>query len=38
MPGQGFFKLAAERGYDVSRPDEYWAAAVQQVHDYWSKH
>jgi hypothetical protein len=38
MPGQGFFKLAAERGYDISQPDQYWAAAVQQVHDYWSKH
>jgi hypothetical protein len=38
LPGQGFFKLAAERGYDISDPEAYWRAAVKQVHDYWSDH
>ncbi len=37
MPGNGFFKLAAERGYDVSQPDIYWQAAVRRVYDYWSE-
>jgi hypothetical protein len=38
MPGQGFFKLSAERGYDISDPEAYWRTAVKHVHDYWSDH
>jgi hypothetical protein len=38
LPGQGFFKLAAARGYDVSEPEAFWASALKQVHDYWSNH
>jgi|FLYN01.1.fsa_nt_gi hypothetical protein len=36
LPGHGFFKLAAERGYDIAEPEVFWASAVKQVHDYWS--
>lgn len=38
LPGHGFFKLAAERGYDISEPEAFWANAVKQVHGYWSDH
>ncbi len=38
LPGHGFFKLAAERGYDISDREEFWRVAVKQVHDYWSDH
>ena len=38
LPGHGFFKLAAERGYDISEPEAFWDAALKHVHDYWSNH
>jgi hypothetical protein len=36
LPGHGFFKLAAERGYDVSDPEEFWQKAVQEVYEFWA--
>jgi len=35
IPGAGFFRGAAERGYDASNPDEYWRAQLEQVFAYW---
>lgn len=34
--GHGFFKLAAERGYDVSEPEAFWQRAVQEVYEFWA--
>lgn len=35
MPGAGFFRGAAERGYDPSEPEAYWHAEVERVFAYW---
>ncbi len=35
IPGAGFFRGAAERGYDGSNLDEYWHAQLEQVFAYW---
>jgi hypothetical protein len=35
IPGAGFFRGAAERGYDASNPDEYWQAQLERVFAYW---
>ena len=35
MPGAGFFRGAAQRGYDPSEPQAYWHAEVERVFAYW---
>ncbi len=35
IPGAGFFRGMAERGYDASDPDAYWRAEVERVFAYW---
>jgi hypothetical protein len=35
IPGAGFFRGAALRGYDASDPDTYWQAQLEQVFAYW---
>lgn len=36
IPGAGFFRGAAERGYDASTVDQYWRDEVERVFAYWS--
>jgi hypothetical protein len=35
IPGAGFFRGAAERGYDASDLDTYWQSQLEQVFAYW---
>jgi hypothetical protein len=35
-PGAGWFRLAAERGRDLSEPDMCWRDEVQLLFDHWS--
>ena len=34
--GAGFFKHAANLGYDVANPETFWQAEFERVHDYWA--
>ncbi len=36
LPGGGFFKIADERGYDLSDPEKFWREAVEKVYEQWS--
>jgi len=36
LPGAGFFKIANERGYDLSDPATFWREAVEKVYEQWS--
>jgi hypothetical protein len=38
MPSGGFFRIAAERGYDVSDPEAFWRSELARLYDEWSKH
>lgn len=35
IPGEGYFRHAAELGRDVSDPDAFWRAEVTRVWDVW---
>ena len=35
IPGAGFFRGAAERGYDASSPEEYWQSQLERVFAFW---
>lgn len=37
IPGAGFFRGAAERGYDASNIDQYWRDEVDRVFAYWDE-
>jgi hypothetical protein len=34
--GAGFFKHAANLGYDVADPERFWQAEFERVYDYWA--
>jgi hypothetical protein len=34
--GAGFFKHAAQLGYDVADPKAFWQTEFDRVHDYWA--
>jgi hypothetical protein len=36
-PGPGFFKLAKERGYDVSDQIDFWIHELDRVSRYWNR-
>ena len=36
IPGAGFFRGAAERGYDSSNPDQYWRDELDRLFAYWA--
>ncbi|MEP7293295.1 MAG: hypothetical protein ABI835_16035, partial [Chloroflexota bacterium] len=35
IPGAGFFRGAAERGYDASDPEGYWRAELERLFSHW---
>jgi hypothetical protein len=35
LPGAGFFRAVAERGYDASDIEGYWRAEVERVFAFW---
>jgi hypothetical protein len=37
IPGAGFFRGAAERGYDASNIEQYWHDEVARVFEYWEE-
>jgi hypothetical protein len=36
LPGRGWFRLAAEKGRDLSDPERCWGAEIDDLHRIWS--